>query len=145
RRPPARYEAVLAVEGTQGAEGGGDQPKVPPTPPPPPRGGGGGGGPRPLSGRGFRPVGGGTRPGVVGLPGGRRPGGGGRGGGGVGGGVEEPDLGAGGGGEAVGREGQPHGALEVVVRQRQLARGDPDGGDLARLVGGHQQGCAELA
>jgi hypothetical protein len=66
-------------------------------------------------------------------------------GGEVGGGVQEPDLGAGGDGEGVGPDGQPHGALEVVVRQRQLARRDPDGDDLARLVGGHEQGDAELA
>src|SRR5262249_55793067 len=62
-----------------------------------------------------------------------------------GGGVQEPDLGAGGDGEGVGLDGQPHDTLEVVVRQRQLARRDPDGDDLARLVGGHEQGGAELA
>ena len=59
--------------------------------------------------------------------------------------VQEPDLGAGADGDAVGLDGQPHGPLEVVVRQGQLARRDADGDDLAGLVGGHEQRDAELA
>ena len=59
--------------------------------------------------------------------------------------MQEPDLGAGADGDAVGLDGQSHGALEVVVRQGQLARRDADGDDLARLVGGHEQRDAELA
>src|SRR5262249_59338785 len=66
-------------------------------------------------------------------------------GGEVGGGRQEPDLGAGGDGDAIGLDCQPHGALKVVVRQRQLALGDADNGDLARLVGGYEQRDAELA
>src|SRR5262249_16249651 len=113
--------------GRKAPEGGWDRPSPPPGPGPP----WGRAPPRERVGAGEE--GGGGRAG-------RRDAGG-----EVGGGVQEPDLGAGGDGEAVGGDGQAHGALEVVVRQGQLARRDADSGDLARLVGGHQQGDAELA
>ena len=127
RRPPARHEAVPAVERAQAAEGRVDQPQLVARP-------------GQLVGLDLAGEVGGARQEAGVVAAGRLDAGG-----EVGGGVQEPDLGAGGDGDGVGLDGQPHGALEVVVRQRQLARRDADGDDLARLVGGHEQGDAELA
>jgi hypothetical protein len=140
RRPPARHKAVLAIERTQAAEGRVDQPEFPLTLPSPAGGERVGGGPGQLVGLNLaREVGGACQEaGVV-------PAGGFDAGGNVGRGLHEPDLRTGGNNDAVGRDGHSHRALEVVVRQRQLPIRDPDGGDLARLIGGHEQRDAELA
>ena len=132
RRPPARHEAVPAIERAQAAECRIHQPELPLTVPSPTRGEGRRG-PRQLVDldlarevRRSR-----EEAGVVAvsrLDVGSQ----------YGRGLQKPDLGAGGDGDAVGLHGQTHGALEVVVRKRQIAVRDPDGDDLARLVGGHE-------
>jgi len=59
-------------------------------------------------------------------------------------GLQKPDLCACRDDDTVGLDGQPHRTLEVIVRERELTTRHSDGGNLARLVGGDEQGDAKL-